>query len=104
MVFIRKSADPTPLVDAVFSVVAMARKDKLENGDENVVDATIGSLYADDGKLVALVSVIFFVPIVQVQIVGLGVVQGRGQGLLGVLFSGDGEGDHGILLSWDGDG
>ena len=54
MVFIRKSADPTPLVDAVFSVVAMAKKDKLENGDENVVDATIGSLYADDGKLVAL--------------------------------------------------
>lgn len=54
MVFIRKSADPTPLVDAVFSVVAMAKKDKLENGDENVVDATIGSLYGDDGKLVAL--------------------------------------------------
>lgn len=57
MAFTRKSADLTPIVDTVFSIVSLAKKDKAENGDENVIDATIGSLYDEDGKLVALDSV-----------------------------------------------
>ena len=54
MTFVRKSADLKPIVDTVFSIVAKAKEDKAANGDENVVDATIGSLYGEDGKLVAL--------------------------------------------------
>jgi aspartate aminotransferase/aromatic-amino-acid transaminase len=57
MSFTRKSADLTPIVDTVFSIVALAKKDKAENGDDKVVDATIGSLYGEDGKLVAFDSV-----------------------------------------------
>lgn len=54
MVFTRKSADLTPMVDGVFAIAQLAREDKAANGEENVVDATIGSLYSEDGKLVAL--------------------------------------------------
>lgn len=54
MTFVKKSANLTPIVDNVFSIVSLAKKDKQENGDENVVDATIGSLYGEDGQLVAL--------------------------------------------------
>lgn len=53
MAFTRKKADLTPIVDTVFSIVALAGKDKAENGIENVTDATIGSLFDEDGKLVA---------------------------------------------------
>lgn len=53
MTFVRKSADLTPIVDTVFSIVELAKKDKEKNGKENVIDATIGSLYDEDGKLVA---------------------------------------------------
>ncbi len=53
MAFTKKSADLTPIVDTVFSIVAKAKEDKAANGSENVVDATIGSLYGEDEKLVA---------------------------------------------------
>lgn len=54
MTFVKSSANLTPIVDNVFSIVSLAKKDKRENGNENVVDATIGSLYGEDEKLVAL--------------------------------------------------
>lgn len=53
MAFTKKSADLTPIVDTVFVIVDKAKKDIAENGPENVVDATIGSLYDEEGKLVA---------------------------------------------------
>lgn len=54
MTFVRKSADVTPIVDTVFAIVDKAKQDKAKNGSENVIDATIGSLYGEDEKLVAL--------------------------------------------------
>lgn len=54
MTFVKKSADKTPIVDNVFSIVSKAKQDKQQNGSENVIDATIGSLYGEDEKLVAL--------------------------------------------------
>lgn len=53
MSFTKHSADLTPIVDTVFSIVAKAKQDKQKNPDL-VVDATIGSLYGEDGTLVAL--------------------------------------------------
>lgn len=57
MSFIKKSADITPIVDTVFAVVAQAAEAKKEYGVDKVVDATIGSLYGEDNKIVALKSV-----------------------------------------------
>lgn len=57
MTFTRKSADLTPIEDTVFAVVRMAKKDKEENGEDAVTDATIGSLCDESGKLVAYPSV-----------------------------------------------
>lgn len=57
MTFVKKSADLTPIVDTVFVIVDKAKKDIAENGPENVVDATIGSLYDEEGNLVAFDSV-----------------------------------------------
>lgn len=54
MTFPKKSADLTPIVDTVFAIVAKAKQDKIQNGEENVIDCTIGSLYGEDEKLVAL--------------------------------------------------
>lgn len=56
MAFTKKSADLTPIVDTVFAVADAAKKDK-ENNPDLVVDATIGSLCDEEGKLVALDSV-----------------------------------------------
>lgn len=56
MTFVRKSADLTPIKDTVFAVAALAAKDKRENGDL-VTDATIGSLFDEDGSFVAFHSV-----------------------------------------------
>ena len=56
MSFTKHSADLTPIVDTVFSIVAKAKEDKKDNPDL-VVDATIGSLYGENGTLVALDSV-----------------------------------------------
>ena len=50
MRFVRNSVDTQPIVDTVFSIVRMAKEDIAKNGAENVVDATIGSLYGEDGK------------------------------------------------------
>ena len=53
MGFVKKSANLTPIVDTVFAIVAKAKEAKATIGEENVVDATIGSLYGEDGKIVA---------------------------------------------------
>lgn len=52
--FIREKIDHHPIVDNVFKIVNMANEAIAEKGDENVVNATIGSLYDEQGKLVAL--------------------------------------------------
>ena len=57
MSFIKENADVTPIVDTVFSVVRQAAAAKQEFGEDEVVDATIGSLYDESGKLVAMKSV-----------------------------------------------
>ena len=57
MSFIKSSANKTPIVDTVFSIVKLAKQDIEKNGKENVVDATIGSLYDESGKIVAYDSV-----------------------------------------------
>lgn len=54
MTFVRKNADTTPIVDTVFAIVNKAKEDKARIGADNVIDATIGSLYGEDEKLVAL--------------------------------------------------
>jgi aspartate/tyrosine/aromatic aminotransferase len=57
MNFVKESVNQTPIVDTVFSIVAKAKEAKAKVGSENVVDATIGSLYDEEGTLVALDSV-----------------------------------------------
>ena len=57
MGFVKKSANKTPIVDTVFAIVAKAKEAKAKYGSENVVDATIGSLYNEEGKIVAFDSV-----------------------------------------------
>ena len=57
MNFVKESVNQTPIVDTVFSIVAKAKEVKAKVGSENVVDATIGSLYDEEGTLVALDSV-----------------------------------------------
>lgn len=57
MTFIKSSANTTPIVDTVFAIVDLANKDKAKNGPDAIVDATIGSLYSEDGKIVAYDSV-----------------------------------------------
>ncbi|MBQ6223270.1 MAG: aminotransferase class I/II-fold pyridoxal phosphate-dependent enzyme [Solobacterium sp.] len=56
MAFIRKSADTRTLKDPVFEIAQMAQADMKVNGDL-VVNATIGTLYGEDGRLVAYDSV-----------------------------------------------
>lgn len=53
MGFTKKSVSLVPIKDTVFAIVELAKKDKQENGPDKVWDATIGSLYGEDGKLVA---------------------------------------------------
>ena len=57
MNFVKESVNQTPIVDTVFSIVAKAKEAKAKVGADNVVDATIGSLYDEEGTLVALDSV-----------------------------------------------
>lgn len=57
MTFVRSSLDCNPIVDTVFAIAKQAKEDILQNGEENVVNATIGSLYDEEGNLVALKSV-----------------------------------------------
>ena len=56
MAFIRKSADTHTLKDPVFEIAQRAQADMKVNGDL-VVNATIGTLYGEDGRLVAYESV-----------------------------------------------
>lgn len=53
MSFVKDSVNRQPIVDTVFAIVEKAKEDKEKNGAENVVDATIGSLYNEQGSIVA---------------------------------------------------
>ena len=57
MRFVKEQVDLQPIVDTVFAIVAKAKQAKQELGEEAVVDATIGSLYDEEGKIVAFDSV-----------------------------------------------
>ena len=57
MRFVKKKANLVPIEDTVFAIVKKAKQAKTEFGEDQVVDATIGSLYDEDGNLVALQSV-----------------------------------------------
>lgn len=57
MSFIKENADVTPIVDTVFTIVRQAAEAKAKYGEDAVVDATIGSLYDESGRLVAMKSV-----------------------------------------------
>ena len=54
MKFSKEHIDHSPLVDGVFKVSARAKAEAATLGEDQVVNATIGSLYSEDGKLVAL--------------------------------------------------
>lgn len=57
MSFVKKKVNTTPIEDTVFAIVKKAKAAKAEIGAENVVDATIGSLYNEEGSIVAFDSV-----------------------------------------------
>lgn len=57
MRFVKKKVDTTPIEDTVFAIVKKAKSAIAELGADNVVDATIGSLYNEEGKIVAFESV-----------------------------------------------
>ena len=57
MSFVKESVSQKPIVDTVFTIVKKAKEDKAKSGEDAVVDVTIGSLYDEEGKLVALDSV-----------------------------------------------
>lgn len=57
MNFVKDSVNQQPIVDTVFTIVAKAKEAKKKYGADQVVDATIGSLYNEEGQLVALDSV-----------------------------------------------
>ena len=52
-----KGMESRNLVDKVFSIAKKAKEAAEKYGDEKVVNATIGSLYDENGKLVVLKSV-----------------------------------------------
>ena len=52
--FIKKEKDSSKLIDNVFTIASKARLAKLEYGFDKVIDSTLGSLYDEDSKLVAL--------------------------------------------------
>ena len=52
--FIRENIDHQPIVDNVFKIVNLANDAIAKKGKENIINATIGSLYDEDGNLVAL--------------------------------------------------
>ena len=57
MVFAKKNADIIPIEDGIFKLDALANEAKEKYGKENVVNATVGTLYDEDGNFVALKSV-----------------------------------------------
>ena len=50
--FIRENIDHQPIVDNVFKIVNLANDAIAKKGKENIVNATIGSLYDEDGNSV----------------------------------------------------
>ncbi|MGM9912221.1 pyridoxal phosphate-dependent aminotransferase [Floccifex sp.] len=54
MSFVKNGVNTQPIVDNVFSISRKAKEAAKKYGDDKVVNATIGSLYGEDGKLVAL--------------------------------------------------
>ena len=52
--FIRQNIDHQPIVDNVFKIVSLANEAIAEKGKDKIVNATIGSLYDEEGNLVAL--------------------------------------------------
>lgn len=65
MRFIKNQTNTTPIVDGVFTIVQKAKGAKEIVGKENVIDATIGSLYNEQGTIVAFDSV--FTPYQNIQ-------------------------------------
>lgn len=57
MSFVKKKVNTTPIEDNVFAIVSKAKEAKARLGAKNVVDATIGSLYNEEGGIVAFESV-----------------------------------------------
>lgn len=57
MRFVKKVANTTPIEDTVFVIVEKAAKAKQVHGADKVVDATIGSLFNEEGGIVAFDSV-----------------------------------------------
>ena len=55
--FIKKEKDTSKLIDTVFTIVSKASIAKKECGSENVIDASIGSLFDEESNFVALDSV-----------------------------------------------
>ena len=51
MRFVKEQVDLNPIVDTVFAIVSKAKEAKKELGEDKVVDATIGSLYNEEGKI-----------------------------------------------------
>mgnify|MGYP002623926445 CR=1 FL=1 len=58
MIFAEQSGRTIPKEDKIFGISSRAKKMIAEEGADKVVNATIGALLDDDGKLVVLSSVI----------------------------------------------
>lgn len=56
MNFVRNEVNMTPIVDNVFGIVKLAKESIAKYGADKVVNATIGSLYNEEGTIVALQS------------------------------------------------
>ena len=57
MSFVKENVNKTPIEDTIFAIVKKAKEAKAAIGAEHVVDATIGSLYNEEGTIVAFDSV-----------------------------------------------
>lgn len=53
MSFIKKVDDTAPFKDAVFLIAGKAKAAIATHGEDKVINATLGSLFGDDGKIVA---------------------------------------------------
>lgn len=58
MSFVKEKVNTTPIEDTVFAIVKKAKEAKAAVGAEKIVDATIGSLYNEEGTIVAFGSCI----------------------------------------------
>lgn len=57
MSFVKTKVDTTPIEDTVFAIVKKAKEDIELHGADHVIDATIGSLFNEEGTIVAFESV-----------------------------------------------